>query len=201
MAYTHAWVATVSGAQPADQIDDIISAKLLDIEERLEGALVQDMATDPVLPLDSILGKKTGKKMLIPFTAFVIEPSELNAFQYNSHFLTINATAGAATAPVVLPAGIRIKRIKWLLSSDDGTTVTMKLQSAGFAVGVVTPTDENTQTKSTSGQEIVDSGAIDLAVDGTRYYWLTIDKPSGVPAFSIYAVEITYDTPDGRSTL
>lgn len=196
MAYTNTWNTTSpAGSVAAKLIDDHIRQLRLDLQERML-ALVVNMTDDPVIVLDAVRGVKTGKKLIISASEFYCEPE--TEVTYAGLYADVNSAAGVLRAPFSLPSGVSIKKIRWLLDNNDTAVLTVTLKSSPFSVAAAVTT-ANTQTKATTGLEIKDSGAISIAVNGTDYYWLEADKSSGA-SFRLYAVEITYDTPDSRST-
>lgn len=197
MTYTNPWdVTTPAGTEQAKKIDDHFRRLRLDLQERLL-VLFTNMTADPVVVKDEIKGKKVGKKLFIPYSSFVNEASI--AYDAGGYVL-ISADAQPVRASVMLPVGVIVKKIRWLVDSADTGQITLKFRTNAFAEGA-SPTTDNSQTKAVSGPEIKDSGTITFAIDGTRYCWLEADKISGTNTWKIYAVEITYDTDDSRSTM
>lgn len=71
MPYTNTWDPTTpDGSEDADQIDDIIQALKLDIQERMEDTLFDDFTADPLVLKTTITGEVTGLERWIPFSAF-----------------------------------------------------------------------------------------------------------------------------------
>ncbi len=201
MAYSNTWsTLRPLGSAQAHTADDEIRALRLDIEERFSGLVFEDMNDDPLTIKQESFGTKEGKQMVVPYTSFIIEPSETNAFEYNTGFVTVNANCQPVKASVILPVGVTIKRIEWLVSTDDSALLSLRLRSGSFEMPS-TVIDDLTSSKTSSGQEMVDSGEVGIQVDGLRYFWLEADKQDDTAAFSIWAVRITYDAPDSRSTL
>lgn len=195
MSYTNAWdVTTPAGTEQAKKIDDHFRRLRLDIQERMNEIFVS-FAASPVTLKDEIKGKKTGKIMMVPFPDFVANTVDYNAAG-NAIF---TSSSEPARAPLKMPLGVVIKKVRWLISCSDSTSTTFALKSCAFNVGA-TPVVETVQTKGSAGGEIMDSGTLTITIDGTKYFWLEADR-SGGGTFSIYAVEITYDAADSRSTM
>lgn len=200
MAYSNTWATTIPlGSSQASNLDDAIRQLRLDLNERFDGFVFEDMTADPLAIQQSSFGAKEDKKMVIPYTSFIIEPSEGNAFEYNTGFVTVNANAQPVKASLMLAVGTTIKRVEWLVSTDDAALFSLRLRSGSFEAPS-TVIDDLTLSKTSSGQEMVDSGEVGIQVDGQRYFWLEADKQDSTAAFSIWAVRITYSAPDGRST-
>lgn len=196
MAYTDPWDGTdPPGSTLANRIDDKIRLLRNQLKERLESALIVDMEGDPWVPKVAINGAQAGKIIIVP------------AYEFNTP--TYDDAFGAALVPpnnaryrasIILPNGIRIRKVRWLLHNLDTFAVTCMLRSQSYQVGT-TPALDNTQTKSTVGAELISSGALNIVVDATRWWWLEVIKPSGTANTRVFAVEVTYDTPDARNTL
>lgn len=195
MAFTRVWTDNVPGSSLANTIDTLIGNVRVDVRERFL-ALFTNITADPPIIKPEILGFKQGKMMLIPGFAFQAE----SGLTLNSAG-SISLTSGAepARAPVILPNGITIKEIKWRLGNGDTAVITAKLRSCGFSSGAL-PQDDNSQTKATTGDEVITSGALSITPVSTRYYWLEVDK-SGGAAFDVFACMIIYDATDARNTL
>lgn len=208
MAYTNAWTVSVpAGSAPANQIDDYMRRTRLDIQERLL-SVFDNMTDDPVVVKDSIKGKVIGKRMIIPYTSFVLDDPSSDAVTYEGSdtgddpMIIVNSSAGPVRASVILPGGITITRIQWLLDNTDSNQITLKLLAANFAVGSTLIT-LNSMIKGDSGEEIVDSGTISIPISDPagRFFWLWADKNTGGGPFHIKAVQLVYTTPDSRFTL
>ena len=201
MAYTNPWTVNVSGGEPADTIDTLLSKIRVDIQERLFAALFNTPYTDdPLVLKDEILGKKTSKKLYVHGVAFHLEANDLNyeEVNYDDQYIEVDGEAEIIRAPIYLPAGATIRRIKWLVYAADAGTVTMSLVSTQFDTGNADSV-HNTTTKSSTGIEVIDSGALNFAVL-SELYFLKADK-SGGDVFRIHVVEITYDGADARVTI
>lgn len=205
MSYTRAWSdATPAGTRAANQIDDAIREKCVDVHERMDTTFSVDWTTDPVVARPEILGNVTGKKILIPGYAFIsADPAGTPATIYvgDGTFSGIQCNSGdpAIFAPLILPVGVAIKKVRWRATNGDTATLSMYLFSVAFTSGA-NRTQEILKTGVTAGDTIYDSGGVDIAADGTKMFYLAVDKSSGA-AFKLWGAEVTYDTPDCRSTL
>lgn len=202
MTFTRPWVTAQSGAVNANTIDTLFSNLRVDIEERAEASLFTDMALDPLVLRPEVNGAVTGKIITLAGYSFNINPDkDNNLLTYQTDgSVRIETSAFAARCGIVLPAGITVTRVRWLINNVGTDTVTAKFLSRAFGVGNA-PNVLNIQTKSSAGEELISSGAITLPVVSTQCYWFEIDKTAGVSAFYLFGVELQYNTPDSRNTV
>lgn len=203
MSYTRGWSdATPAGSRAANQIDDAIRELKVDLHQRFDSVLSVDWTTDPVVARPEILGNVTGKKLLIPGYAFQIDAG----FGTGTRYVGDGTFSGVSSVfndpgmfcPLFIPVGISIKKLRWRATNVDTNTLSMYLFSVPFTTGTVR-TQEVLTTGNTAGDTIYDSGGIDIVADGIKMFHLAIDKSAGA-TFKLWGVEVTYDTPDCRST-
>lgn len=201
MAYTRPWTVSQTGTVPANTIDTLFANLRLDLQERLI-ALIVNLAADPVVLTDIVLGKKTGKTMIVPGFLFQVEQdptdADLALAMSASGYVRVLSATQPARAGIVLPNGVIITKIEWLSDCVDSGTTTFSLKSMSF--GVAVPGVENSQIKAAAGLQIISSGVLSIPVDVTKYYWLEADRTGGAP-FDIYACRITYNAADSRNTI
>lgn len=200
MTYSNNWSDTRPlGSAQAHTADDEIRDLRLDIHERMD-ELVEDWTADPVVAKQSAYGTKEGKTLIVHGSAFVIEPSEVNSFNYaDSGTSSVSNVAQPMRAWVPLPNGVTITKIEWLVTNGDTAAISLVFGSLEFVQALTVEVLSSLSTTE-SGVGIVDSGEIGLAVGADKCYFLKADK-SGGAAFGINAVRITYDTPDARNTI
>jgi hypothetical protein len=200
MAKTHPWVTTVpSGSEQASTADDHFRRLRLEIEERMND-IVEDWSADPVVL--SPTGGLVGKVVNIHSSAFVCEPSEEATVEYGDTGVTVSNLVGPIRAGLVLPLGVTVRRMRWLITNGDTAAIAMKLGSVDFAVGAASGTIAS-MTTTDSGSQIVDSFTVapfSYTVDSGVILYLSADKGGGAE-FIIHGVSLTYDTPDARNTL
>lgn len=206
MAFTRGWDNTTPpGTRDADEIDDIIRELKVDLYERFIAKLFSAMPnnTDEALTivLPEIKGNVTGKKLIIHGSHFQYD-SEDNWSYGNEEGVAGFVENGSARAPLWLPQGVTITKIRWLISTAGSATCTLRLGRTAFDTGLAVTDDLSELTSGTTGARIVDSGTISVAIADGFAYWLAADQSgSGVSLFKIHSVEITYDTPDCRNTI
>lgn len=199
MPFSNAWSTAIpSGASPANTIDESIRQLRLDLEERIEAALITDLAADPLVPLPAISGKVTGKEIYIPAWSFVAHNDFADTVVGSN--LYINDTNGGATfrAPLVLPVGCQITRAVLMYDNRSGGTTQWNLQKSAF--GLVASLTDVFALRNITGTGIVndDSGALTETIAANSMYFVNV---AAVQGGRIYGVKIVYDTPDCRNTL
>lgn len=196
MAYTDPWDGTdPPGSTLANRIDDKIRLLRLQLKERLESVLINDITADPWVPKINVSGQKNGKIMVVPAFAF-----RGGVAQTDGSVLYTSADE-APRAPLILPNGVIVKKIRWLVKKNTGVnTLSFLLRAQVFAVGTP-PTFYHSMTKSTVGQEMLNSGTLTIAIGPSIPLWLEITQAPVGQSFNIYGCEITYDALDSRYTL
>jgi alpha-D-ribose 1-methylphosphonate 5-triphosphate synthase subunit PhnH len=201
MAKSFTWSADIpAGSEQASTADDHIRRLRLEIGERAGDFC--NWEDDPVTLRQELIGAQVGKVMPIHCSAFVVEPSEDATFEYGDTGITISNNANPTRTPLILPLGVRLRRIQWLVTNGDTAPLVMKIGSVDFAVGAANSTI-CTMTTVASGAQIVDSDSsapFAVVVDSGMLMYLSIDKGSGAE-FIIHGARVTYDTPDVRNTL
>ncbi len=202
MAKSFPWSTTVpSGSEQAMTADDHFRRLRLELGERI-GDFVVDFAADPVVLKPDALGKVTGKTMLIHSSQFVVEPGEDATFEYGESGVTISNNANPTRAPLILPIGVTLNRIEWLVTNGDSAQLVVKIGAISFAVGAANST-VNIMNTTVTGAQIVDSqvsAPFTRTINGNEMLYLSIDKGSGAE-FVLHGVRVTYDTPVVGATL
>jgi len=206
MAFTRGWDdAAPPGTRNANEIDNAIRELRVDINERVASKLFTTPIPNTTVEADlvvrpEVLGNAT-KKLLIHGVAFQIESTDDG--NYGDDGLSGLGVHEPFQAPLLLPPGVTITRIRWLVSlSGAAQTVTGTIKSMAFGAGHAAATLDTRNTSVNGADQILDSGAISLALDDTHCYFLVIDSGGGLTAvFTIHGVEITYTNPDCRNTI
>lgn len=198
MTYTNVWSTNRPlGSAQANQIDDEIRALRLDLQERI-GLIFEDMGADPVVIDQTKFGAATGKTLIVHGSAFTIEGSGLVNYD-DTGLSEIASDSGPVRAWVPLPGGVSITKIEWLMSNTDTAPISVSFGCMSFELGMGVEV-LNAMSSSASGASILDSGDIVIPVQNTKTYFLKADKGGG-GFFGLRAVKITYNCPDGRSTI
>lgn len=203
MAYNDLWSSlNVLGSTPARDIDDKFRLFKRALEERLETYLVKDVNADPWEPPDELAGTIEGKKLFIGPAAFREHNSSVKATELNDSFLTCFHGSGKIITPVMLPAGVTIKLIEFLVNRGDVTGILWHLNTINFdSPATVAEVASNTDT--VAGLH-VHSQALNHTVVDSALYQLDLHSTGGVlttPSWFFYGVRITYDTPDSTKTI
>lgn len=200
MSYTNTWSDTRPlGSGQANTADDEIRTLRLDLHERME-AIFENWTADPLVVKQSAFGNATGKVLTIHGTAFVVEPSETASLNYDDNGVTnVSNLAQPIRAWVPLPSGVVITNINWVVSNGDAgaTSLILGALTHGIALSVETL---SSLASSVSGVSAVDSGVIALTTIAGKAYFLKADRGGGAE-FGVHSVQITYNTPDSRSTI
>lgn len=198
MAYTRGWSdGTPAGSRAANQIDDAIREFKVDLHERMDSTFAVDWTADPVVARDEIKGAAT-KTCIIHGTAFTMETSDNGS--YNDTGESGLGTFGSYWAPLLLPPGVTITKVRWLVTNNNAVTLSLFLRMMEFSTAL-TITTHNAMTTVVVGAQIKDSGALAVLVDATHAYYLAFDSNGGVATVhQLHAVEVTYDCPDSRFT-
>lgn len=203
MPYTNTWAETeYPGTTQARDIDDKARLTALAIEERMEDALVVDWRADPVVPKDSLLGKKVGKYLLIGCERFRELNGTLKAVELNPNFLAVFRGSARVMAHVHLPPGTTIKLVELMVNRGDVTNYTWRLISVDFANPPTETVLINDAAVATAGFHIRSSAVQNIAVAENKLYYLDLDTAGAadVNSMFLYGARITYDTPDSTKT-
>jgi len=200
MAKTFEWSELVPlGSEQAATADDHFRRLRLEVRERMSD-IVTDWTADPVVLNPSLIAPVNDKKLMIHGSAFVLEAA--SAHNYSDTGLVVPSGSGPARAAVILPAGVLLKRVMWLINNADTAALAVRLASMSFTFGAAV-TDHSSMNTVLSGTQILDSealGPISMTISHDRCFFLSADK-SGGAEFTIHGVELRYDTPDARNTL
>lgn len=191
MPYTRSWDETEpDGSEAASNIDNLMRDEKVDLRERFETTLVDDMTADPIVALPAISGAGAHKLYLSAFT-FVSTQNDLDS---TSSYQEDTGSGGIFRASVPLTAGCVITRIRWLVNPT-GDVLSCKLYYVDFDTAAALTNVASGFTSSASAITIIDSGilvsphtVLDLAL-----YTTEIVVGSGG---RVYGVEISYTVAD-----
>jgi hypothetical protein len=200
MAYTNTWDSDDPlGSADADTIDDIIRQLKFDIQERMNGIVV-DWTADPIQLKDAISGNVT-KTLLIPGIAFLTRQDEDDVQRYGTYIETDNSDTPSLYYGLVLPPNAVITQIDMLSDKNGQTNVALKLHSTMFD-GSLTDTVENTITNTTAGVQTSSSGTIAVTIAATSFYFFEfVCTPGTTTRAKLYGVKLTYTAHNITETL
>lgn len=200
MSYTNTWSDTRPlGSAQRNTADDEMRTIRLDVHERMDAIFV-DWTTDPVVPRQDVFGAQTGKILTVHGTAFVVEPSEPESFNYDDTGVTnVSNLAEPMRAWVPLPSGVIITNINWIVVNGDTGAIPLTFGALTHGIALVTEVI-HTMNNTTSGVSESDSGVLAIPTVAGKAYFLKADKGGGA-LFGIHSVRFTYNTPDGRNTI
>lgn len=176
MAYTNVWSNTFPpGSELANKIDDFLRRLRLDIAERMESVLIEDVTADPwvLKNIGTGWGGGPNQQLSIPFCSFI--GSTGSTFDYNELGFVENQED--FYAPVQLPFGATITTVSLQLDKQSNFGIAWYLKSAPILVAAA-PTVHATVVHSFAGISTSDTGPISVLVDANRYYWIHIFRPA-----------------------
>lgn len=202
MSYSNDWDETlVPGSTPARDIDDKFRLFSNAIKERMETFLVQDWNADPVEPQEDLVGSVENKTIIIGGSSFRELNGSLKAVELNPNFLAIFRGSARVIAPVILPPGVQLKLIEFQVNRGDVTNYTWRLIAVGFDT-TAAETVVASNTDAVAGAHIHSQALTHTVVSNAAYY-IDLDTAGAADTDSmrLYAVRLTYDTPDSTKTL
>ncbi len=169
------------------------------LKERFEDVLIVSATADPWVLKDGVLGKVTGKKLIIPHTAFRERTGGVPA-QLADQALTSVGDTGTLYAGIDLPVGVTITLIEFLVTRLSGSVLWTFYKTA-FGVSVAS-TVIASGAQATGGTQIISSAALTEVTDGSIYYLSLDSNLSGsiTPVFLTYGARVIYDTPSSQVT-
>lgn len=208
--YTRNWDSTSPvGSRAANEIDDAIREKLVDIEERVADKLMSLPATRnsaDVVVKPEILGNVTGKKLLIPFTDFQPTEDDDDIFyggvtHVEPYYLTDNnINRNVAYCGIKLPPGVTITQVDLICDIFEKTSVKAQLYKATVAAGTQSQIGADA-TRSVAGVGAASIASLSETLDGTAFYFVRATGSVTTGRFKVYGVVVTYTTPDCRNTI
>lgn len=207
MPFSNAWSSVIpAGPTSAKLIDDHIRQLRLDIEERMEAALIVDWAGDPLVLKPELKGGQNGKQIVIHGSAFNFHGSG----EVRTNYVYAKVDTGPLVCPVILPKGsdagpLVIKLVEFMVHNVDCDSITCELRRRSFANGETA--DQNqiicSVTELAGVQKIAACPAISIGItlgDIQMYYLVIEALGSATETFRVFGARITYDAPDSRAT-
>lgn len=195
MPYSSVWNATrPAGSVAAKNIDDEIRILRLQLQERLNDVLVQDMTADPLVLKDNIKGLKLGLQRLVPFSSFLNDLHARENDMTTTGQLNGFCGSGPWIASLAIPPGCVIVKVEWLVDKHDATSLAMELRHRAFTNAPAAAIVDNVTNQAATGNNIVSSVDLNITVSGDAYYYLAITGagPSG-NSFIIYGARVTFN--------
>jgi hypothetical protein len=187
MAYTRAWsLAAPLGSVQAKDIDLLFRQLKEDFEERLESSLIVDMTADPLVLRDEIIGKFTGKTLLLPASAFIggtYIPSTGRIFGGDELVAALNLAPGSV-----------ITKLEFLVERTGGANITAALYATQFTTGAVARNVVVASPPSvTAGKHIITINTVQQLQPDYSYDVQIIETGGGTA--NLYGVRVTYNSP------
>lgn len=197
MPFTNVWSTTrPPGSEVAKNIDNEIRALRVDIDERMAAALFVDFAADPLVLRDEVIGKVTGKKLLIPFTNFIGGVTTLV-----DGGRTFDGTS-KMYGGFILPVGSIMTKVEFLTERTTGTIITCNVVKNEFGAITLPQTIQTVATLNVAGKQITATPDFVEPITVGNYYHIYMTGAGGAGSlYYVHAARITYNTPDSRYTI
>lgn len=202
MPYVVNWTTlTVDGSTTDAKDIDVKLTNIADaLKERLEDVLIEDATDDPWVLKDTAGGAVVGKRLLIPHTSFVPLTGNTSAVR-PTDIINIDEPGEWSQASLILPPGVTITLVEFLVDMATNDTINWKLFSHNFST--TTPGTENAIASGSSvatGVHIISSGALGHVVLNNLLYQLAINVTGVNPSFLLHGARVTYNTPSSKET-
>lgn len=207
MPFTNPWSSIIpAGATSAKLVDDHIRQLRLDIEERMEAALIVDWAGDPLVLKPELKGGQNGKQLLIHGSAFNFHGTG----EVRTNYTFARVDTGPLVAPLIIPRGsdagpLTLKLVEFMIQNVDCDNIVCELRRRPFANGEALDANEIicSVTELAGAIKIATCPAINIGVtlgDIKMYYLVIEGNGSATETFRVFGARITYDAPDARAT-
>lgn len=216
MPFTNIWSKVIpAGGVAAKLIDDHARQLRLDLEERLqilfEPSVVGDpdhpqpisFARDPLVLANAIIGKKADKKLVIPWTSFIVNSGGVSV-GHSTFKITGFGTSEPLLTSIMLPPGCTLKRVEMMSDKGTCTNVVINIRKRAFAAGAAV--DESTLiatvTNLAAGRTIAVTPDFAEVIDDDMLYYIEVDAlGTFIQTFFFYGVRLTYDAPSALITI
>lgn len=200
MPYTRVWSdATPAGSRAANEIDDAIREFKVDVRERMNSFIV-DWLADPVVLQAAFGGAKTGKRLV--FGPFGGSPTlDEDDLSWTDEYMQMDNTAGRDhRVPIILPTGITITLVQFIVDRNSGINVTVQLRSRTFDT-VSTSASAASATTAAAGIQVIDSGVVSILTDDATSWNVKVVHPGGGARPRYYGCRVTYNSPGSGSAI
>lgn len=202
MPYTDAWNTTdPSGNVAANTIDTEIQKLRLQLQERVFATLFETPYTDdPLVVKASVSGAKTSKTIMIAPYGISPEQDEDN-YAWEDGYVTIDED-GTLRQPVILPQGVTITQVEWLVAEHLSSNVECYLMETQFTAAPAAPTGVAAASSVAAGSTaaLLTDSALSILVGPNDMYFIKVACTGGVGGCRYWGCRITYDAPDSRNT-
>lgn len=197
MAYTNEWSNIVpAGSEQAATADDHMRRIRLDVSERME--TIANWTEDPITLKDEAIPFNAVKQMIIHGCAFQVLDDGTGANYGDSGLDPVSNTAEPLRAPLILPTGVTVSSIEWLVNNGDAAELSLEVISIAFDLSL-SQTVHSTLTVTSSGIGI-QIQTTDFVITEGRAYFLKADKGGGA-SFGLHAVRVNYIPNSALETL
>lgn len=179
--YSTPWdVNRPAGGTQAKLIDDEIRQLRHDLEERLEDTLFVDMAADPIVLKDSVLGKKDGITRIIGFPEFIAstQGKEIDYFREGYGIGFTDSGALVASLLSVVPVGCVVTKLEWLVDKAGTDGLVCEFSRRPFVTGAFATGNFvviNTVNVNAGGWAIYPSVDLNIPIVDDEIYYLAIE--------------------------
>lgn len=220
MAFTNVWnISTPADTSLADQLGADIRQVRLDMQERMEQALVVSWSSDPISPQPQLLGNVVGKIQFYCGSSFTPSLVAGSSQGYAPQKTFVTATSGSVPQNVgpptllappvlccncVLPNNVVVTSFGFGVQSTTAGAIKAQLWQMNFQTNAVNQLGGDLQSDPSNGAiQIVQSTQGVANNFGRIMYSInvfsTLTNPNA--SFNLYYGFVTYNTPDCRSTV
>lgn len=198
MAYTNAWNETVpTGLTARDQVDDLFRQFKLDLRERIEEALIVNVAADPWVAKTGITGTVVGKKRLYSFSCFNDWSEAPDVTVGSNLYLRDNVGGSHLYCDFGLPPGVTITLIRVLVDPQSVVSNWIARKITFDASPVIGTVVASLNFSGAGGIQFSSSSALTELVAANQMYYVDVQL---IEPARLYGMEVTYDTPSNVAT-
>lgn len=198
MPYTDAWNTTrPAGGVAAKNIDDEIRLLRLQLDQRLEDVLVEDMSADPLVLKSAIKGLKVGLQKIIPMCQFINDMhSRENDISSDGYIVGFNDGGNPIIAPIDIPIGCVVTKIEYMVDKNTCTTVNCIFRRKAFVAASGANVAIDATIVNAAGIVVLPTPDLNVTLLPDQYYYLSLSGTGGAGTnFKIYAARITFNRP------
>ena len=198
MPYTRAWSNTIpAGTRAAGEIDDAIRELRVDIQQRMDEALVDDWFDDPVVAKSGVGGTVTNRVLVIP-PHILMSVGGLTSVEANASISGSVVVSDQAFGGFAIPAGYVVKLFEVGYNGLTVSTLTISLRAVDLAGGVVSTLWSGSVLVDATNRVAV-SSSINYTVPNNVYMQVHTDATDvfgGSFNYHIHGFRITIDKPN-----